>query len=161
MLYCKSLWCKWFSLMHNIDGLVQDCSNSIANALEVLLSCTKPSIWCTTANPWGMECFCEFKVWCIFHLLSLQRWVYDSLSWGREVALMRPLGTTNVSGECVWVAEDNPGSASVWPWLLCNGWVWKYDYICIYRVCIIAGLSWWHIASLSMEMGLKSQNRYE
>ena len=28
-----------------IDGLVQDCSNSIANALELLQSCTKPSIF--------------------------------------------------------------------------------------------------------------------
>ena len=28
----------------NIDGLVQDCSNSIANALELLQSCTKPLI---------------------------------------------------------------------------------------------------------------------
>ena len=27
-----------------IDGLVQDCSNSTANALELLQSCTKPSI---------------------------------------------------------------------------------------------------------------------
>ena len=26
-----------------IDGLVQDCSSSIANALELLQSCTKPS----------------------------------------------------------------------------------------------------------------------
>ena len=26
-----------------INGLVQDCSNSIANALELLQSCTKPS----------------------------------------------------------------------------------------------------------------------
>ena len=28
-----------------IDGLVQDCSNSIANASELLQSCTKASIW--------------------------------------------------------------------------------------------------------------------
>ena len=28
----------------NTDGLVQDCSNSIANALELLQSCIKPSI---------------------------------------------------------------------------------------------------------------------
>ena len=28
-----------------IDGLVQDCINSIANALELLQSCTKPTIW--------------------------------------------------------------------------------------------------------------------
>ena len=27
-----------------IDGLVQDCSNSIANALELLQSCTEPSL---------------------------------------------------------------------------------------------------------------------
>ena len=26
-------------------GLAQDCSNSIANALELLQSCTKASIW--------------------------------------------------------------------------------------------------------------------
>ena len=32
----------------HIDGLTQDCSNSIANAMELLQSCTKPSIfdWC-------------------------------------------------------------------------------------------------------------------
>ena len=29
----------------DIDGLVQDCSNSIANALELLQSCTKPLIY--------------------------------------------------------------------------------------------------------------------
>ena len=29
----------------HINGLVQDCSNSIANELELLQSCTKPSIY--------------------------------------------------------------------------------------------------------------------
>ena len=29
----------------NIDGLVQDCSNSTANALELLQFCIKPSIY--------------------------------------------------------------------------------------------------------------------
>ena len=36
-----------FGTMHNaqhIDGLVQDCSNFVANALALLQSCTKPSI---------------------------------------------------------------------------------------------------------------------
>ena len=33
-----------FTCVH-IDGLVQDCSNSIANALELLQSCTKPPIY--------------------------------------------------------------------------------------------------------------------
>ena len=31
-------------LLRDIDGLVQDCSNSIANAMELLQSCTNPSI---------------------------------------------------------------------------------------------------------------------
>ena len=31
-------------VMH-MDGLVQDCSNSIVNTLELLQSCTKPSIY--------------------------------------------------------------------------------------------------------------------
>ena len=31
--------------MLDIDGLVQDCSISIANALEIMQSCTKPLIY--------------------------------------------------------------------------------------------------------------------
>ena len=34
---------------HDVDGLVQDCSNSIANALDLLQSCTKPLIWSSSA----------------------------------------------------------------------------------------------------------------
>ena len=30
--------------IYHIDGLVQDSSNSIANALELLQSCTKPLV---------------------------------------------------------------------------------------------------------------------
>ena len=33
-----------FTLNHNIDGLAQDYSNSIANWLELLQPCTKPSM---------------------------------------------------------------------------------------------------------------------
>ena len=34
----------WDTVEVYINGLVQDCSNSIANALELLQSCTKPSM---------------------------------------------------------------------------------------------------------------------
>ena len=34
---------------HHMDGLAQDCSNSIANALELLQSCAKPSILLLTS----------------------------------------------------------------------------------------------------------------
>ena len=33
------------SMSHDIDGLVQDCSNSSALAMELLQSCTQPSIF--------------------------------------------------------------------------------------------------------------------
>ena len=36
-----------------IDGLVQDCNNSIANALELLQSCTNPSIW--SCDPFRLQ----------------------------------------------------------------------------------------------------------
>ena len=37
----------------HIDGLVQDCSNSIANAVELLQLCTKPPISCS--NVFGAQ----------------------------------------------------------------------------------------------------------
>ena len=53
-IWCCQWWQSWYydnffsvQVQHfsrnQIDGLVQDCSNSIANALELLQSCTKPS----------------------------------------------------------------------------------------------------------------------
>ena len=33
---------------YRVTQVAQDCTNSIANALELLLSCTKPSIWSST-----------------------------------------------------------------------------------------------------------------
>ena len=38
-----SFWSNEFDKQCYMDGLVQDSSNSIANALELLQSCTKPS----------------------------------------------------------------------------------------------------------------------
>ena len=40
----------WIS--YHVDGLMQDCSNSIANTLELLQSCTKLSI---LHNPHGVS----------------------------------------------------------------------------------------------------------
>ena len=50
------LWAKArvFAFILNIGGLVQDCSNSIANALELLQSCTKPPIY-GTYNKYNFE----------------------------------------------------------------------------------------------------------
>ena len=45
------LWCKnelWVS--DHMDGLVQDSSNCIVNALELLQSCTKPLIYAVSKH---------------------------------------------------------------------------------------------------------------
>ena len=47
MNYKKHEHCIIVQAWNNIfylDGLVQDCSNTVDNALELLQSCTKPSI---------------------------------------------------------------------------------------------------------------------
>ena len=76
----------------NIDGLAQDCSNSIANALELLQSCTKPSIFYLITVSHRCHCISNHqKIYCLFHsLLKLipqktskhswpfNRWLVDS-----------------------------------------------------------------------------------
>ena len=42
-MYQNNYPIKWIYANH-IDGLVQDCGNSIANALELPQSCAKPSM---------------------------------------------------------------------------------------------------------------------
>ena len=44
-LNCQRFDMPWCSGDNNIDGLVQERRSSIANALELHLSCTNPSIW--------------------------------------------------------------------------------------------------------------------
>ena len=41
--YCQD-WCQKRITHHDIDGLVQERQNSIANTLELSLSCTNPSM---------------------------------------------------------------------------------------------------------------------
>ena len=48
---------------HNIDGLVQERRNSIANTLELCLSCTKPLIWLCGHNKTKETKSCAFYVW--------------------------------------------------------------------------------------------------
>ena len=47
-----------------IDGLVQDCSNSIAYALELLQFCTKPSIYSTCMYVLSDNCIRLFRYVC-------------------------------------------------------------------------------------------------
>ena len=55
--WLKLLWTN-FEYETYIDGLVQERHNSIANALELRLSCTNPSIW--TCQKCGLFYFPSF-----------------------------------------------------------------------------------------------------
>ena len=61
-----------FPRRHHVDGLVQNCSNSIANTLELLQSCTEPSMWIFTRH----QCSKDPDVQ-ILHLYSTM-WKYDN-----------------------------------------------------------------------------------
>ena len=53
--------------MLHIDDLVQDRSNSIANALELLQSCTKPPIWFVFQSN-ERRCY----IWSVFPCFQLE-----------------------------------------------------------------------------------------
>ena len=55
---CYVVVISWLPDNHNVIGLVQDCSISIANALEILQSCTKPSMWSICLYSAGLLCWC-------------------------------------------------------------------------------------------------------
>ena len=96
-LYISSLY--WNGAI-NIDGLVQDCSNSIANAQELLQSCTEPSIRSRTwlLRGWGGDIFnmvvavvagaaAEDEIAIVVHLLG-RRAFSDLADAHRTVALL-------------------------------------------------------------------------
>ena len=56
---------------YSIDGLAQDCSNSIANALELLQSCTKPLVcWTTLTN---VDKRCQHRLECVYMCIYQHR----------------------------------------------------------------------------------------
>ena len=50
--------------INQIDGLVQDCSNSIVDALELLQSCTKPSKYCDNS----LVCTINSLLACLYYV---------------------------------------------------------------------------------------------
>ena len=74
--YFMYIWVCMYMYVHiciYIDGLVQERRNSIANALELCLSCTNLSIWGMYVHAWKYSKFEEFQhssLHCIFVLLS-------------------------------------------------------------------------------------------
>ena len=70
---------------HHIYGLVQDCSISIANVLEILQSCTKPSI-CNT---------------CLFSVLFILQFVLDFLSYHSYYGCFQNISSYKILQNCI------------------------------------------------------------
>ena len=64
------IFCQFFHIHIYIDGSVQDYSNSIANALELLQSCTKPSIYTY------MHIYIHTYIYIIY--IYMESWVFVS-----------------------------------------------------------------------------------
>ena len=99
----------WYHITQHIDGLVQDCSNSIANALESLQSYTKPSI-CDTKQPVGNNGWQpEMSLWMVHNMLI----VYHYVLWHLHAWWRKYLGLIHVPYQHLKV--ENKGVISQFP----------------------------------------------
>ena len=97
MYYARELWRyinNWVDPWHvQIDGLVQDCSNSSALAMELLQSCAKPSLYCLREiwchiNNWAqtwkpVRCLCTW--WYVANLTIFIIFVAVGFTWLRNL----------------------------------------------------------------------------
>ena len=63
--------------LEDIDGLVQDCSNSSALAMELLQSCTNPLIWFTLLH-WHNMNIMALHITGIFHSTFYIAWILQN-----------------------------------------------------------------------------------
>ena len=140
-------WNLWI-LTYHLDGLMQDCSNSIANALELLQSCTKPSI--STFNfttVWGMlDTTADIALWSWFLLLTCggigeNYVIYD---WGSDVITLDRTG-----GDCIALSsvsssqsdlDGNRGNLLDLSWT-CDAVVAPHSACCCPVLCT---QPWWY-----------------
>ena len=74
----------------DVNGLVQDCSNSIANALELLQSCTKPSMCYQTILLVFLVLYCI--TWTFIYHWKWRQWQQNQMdltTWAIKVSEMR------------------------------------------------------------------------
>ena len=145
----------------HIDGLMQDCSTSIANAMVILQSCTKPSIYGwhdLEHSPHGYQS----PEWHRFHTNCLHYWSRPTpneqrcfwrtwatiwtyhLWWNWTTLITRFMGQTwGPSG-----ADRTQVGPMLAPWTLLSGQVWILLFDGCYQYFISCfWKSWWLTAS--------------
>ena len=117
-----------------IDGLVQYCSNSIANALELLQSCTKPSQWYWHNAPSDSHAFCkESRLNGLIHQiekLKVRMQERNFKHFRKEIYRQ----TSNISHT---KSENFNVSHLVWPiqWSQVLSWEWRCSWSSADRRC--------------------------
>ena len=140
-----------------IDGLVQDCNNSIANALELLQSCTKPSV-----------CYALMKKLCVNKRIKASFWVYTSacsvflciILHKRQLisALFIKLGHNNLTRQIwgIWklrpaYSPETPNfGQDRWCFVPCDLEIWwitlenkRASLLCCFKLCATFHSHWW------------------
>ena len=86
----------------NVEGLVQDCSNSIVNALELLQSCTKPSMSSLPVASCRRDPTDPYRVW-----------IMSPGDQKLEQYIIYPK-TSNKNRTCSWRSADSRCSNYIW-----------------------------------------------
>ena len=92
------------SVKINIHGLVSNCSNSIDNALELLQSCTKPSICTSLFYEWIHESWALFMASVANNTKRRKSWEKNQIC---KVLYYRPLYLMNWSENLIDFAQVN------------------------------------------------------
>ena len=129
-----------------IDDLVRDCSISIADALEILLSCTKPLI----------SKYAEFSIYCILHTHDdVIKWKHFPRNWPfvRGIHRSRWIPCTKASNAELWCFRWSASEKNGWVNNREAGDLWRhrghYDVIVMRHYCfrthLPLGGHWWRI----------------
>ena len=97
--------------LYHIDGLVQDCSISIANALEILQSCTEPSIFKRVGI------ICVYKKIRIFHYCLQSKQMFNEV---KSINTCGCCGVCDNTFEITWHFEWEIQPTQNADWALCR-----------------------------------------
>ena len=120
-----------YQSIHHIDGLVQDCSNFSALAMELLQSCTKPSICDNTVNfTVDVVLWTELCPHCIFQTSSQILFIFIDLIDQLQKNYILSLWCFFLSFE-IW---SFPEFLNSWLSTSCSGFLWMSSYIRIFLI---------------------------
>ena len=128
----------------DIYRLALDCSNSIADALELLQSCTKPSIYRTPANQYDIYTKIYFIVITVLHIQPSQPYEYNSFKAGALSLLKSILYQVRCK------IGQSPRTPSHHHWLWTLSWFFLNPSGAMAKIFLTASIRYWTNVDLSL-----------